>query len=174
MNGYMSIEDYVYWFIKYYVPVMVANGFPVLVKGSRRIDRDGLFLDGKPILGSNKTIEGFVVGLIGSYIASTSIGIVYMDPSLIPLLTGAGFFALIGDLIGAFIKRRLNIKPGDPAPLLDQLDFIALSTLYYIVIGIKEFVERPSFILISIVVIAILHIATNLLAYSIGLKHSKL
>lgn len=170
----MSIEEYAYWFLKYYVTVMVANGFPVLVKGTSRIDRGRLFIDGKPLLGSNKTIEGFAMGLIGSYIASCSIGVIYMDPYLIPILTCAGLFALLGDLIGAFIKRRLNIKPGSPAPLLDQLDFLASSTLYYYALGVQEFVEKPLFIIASITLVAFLHVATNLVAYALGLKHSKL
>ena len=32
--------------------------------------------------------------------------------------------AMTGDAIGAFIKRRLNMKPGQAAPILDQWDFV--------------------------------------------------
>lgn len=169
----MNTEEYALWFLKYYVSVMVANGFPVFVRGVHRIDRDLYFFDKKPLFGRNKTIEGFMLGLIGAYIASSSVSIVFKDHALIPLLTGAGLFALIGDLIGAFIKRRLGIEPGSPAPILDQLDFLLMSTLYYYLVGIEEIINNVYYVIITIFFIAVLHVFTNYVAYTLGLKHSK-
>ncbi|MEM4717330.1 MAG: CDP-archaeol synthase [Desulfurococcaceae archaeon] len=170
----MSIEKYALWFLKYYVPVMVANGFPVLVKGTHRIDRDLDFLDKKPIFGRNKTIEGFIFGLIGAYIAASSISIVFLDLALVPLLTGVGLFALLGDLVGAFVKRRLGIKPGSPAPILDQLDFLLMSTLFYYLAGVEEVVNNAHYVVITLLFIAGLHVFTNYIAYTLGLKQTKL
>jgi len=32
--------------------------------------------------------------------------------------------AILGDLVGSFVKRRAGLRKGSPAPLLDQLDFV--------------------------------------------------
>jgi CDP-2,3-bis-(O-geranylgeranyl)-sn-glycerol synthase len=166
------IEEYVYWLVKFYIPVMVANGTPVLVKGTLRIDFGRDFIDKRPLLGSNKTWEGLLVGVSHAFIASSLISIVFDNPFYI--IGGfAGFFGLLGDLAGAFLKRRLGIKPGDPLPVIDQLDFVAFSTPFYLLIGVEEFVENPSYIVLTFILILLLHVATNNLAYYMGLKDKR-
>lgn len=170
----IRVEDYIPWLLRYYLPPMVANALPVLVKGSRPVDRGRLFVDGKPLFGKNKTLEGLVLGILGSYVTGSSLAAVFQDPALILLATGAGLSALLGDLTGAFIKRRLNIKPGDPAPLLDQWDFALATTAYYYALNISEVVENPVYVGLTLLVILVLHVLTNMVAYALGLKHSKL
>jgi len=166
-------EDLLMWIIRYYLAPMIANAMPVLVSGSRPIDNGKLFIDEKPLLGRNKTWEGFTAGLLGAYLVASATSVILDDAYLLLLATGAGLFALLGDIVGAFIKRRLNIPPGAPAPLLDQLDFFAATTLYYYLLGVYEVITKPTYILLTALIIVFLHVTSNRLAYSAGLKTSK-
>ena len=119
------------------IPIFAANGLVPLIRCKRRLDFGKNFTDSRPILGPGKTIEGFVAGCVfGAIIAlveqlafpylpwqlsEVPLMIVAMSPALGFLL---GFGAMTGDSVGSFIKRRLNIRRGRPAPLLDQLDFL--------------------------------------------------
>ncbi|MEM2013940.1 MAG: CDP-archaeol synthase [Desulfurococcaceae archaeon] len=167
-------SDFATWFLKYYLPPMIANAMPVLIEGRCRVDRGIVFIDGKPLLGRNKTWEGLLSGLTGAYIAGSIIAYFTLDPGYPLVSLGAGAFALLGDLLGAFIKRRLGLKPGEPFVPLDQLDFALASTLYYYTLGLPEFTLKPSYVVLSLILILVLHITTNYLAYLAGLKRSKL
>ncbi len=166
-------ENILEWIICYYLTPMMTNAMPVLVSGSKPIDNGVLFIDGKPLLGKNKTWEGLLMGLVGAYITASTISAILNKPYLLPLACGAGLAALIGDLMGAFIKRRLNIAPGAPAPILDQLDFYAATTLYYYLLSVDDVISRPIYLLLTALIIVIFHVTSNLLAYAIGLKKSK-
>lgn len=97
------------------------------------------------------------VGVVESILFSQSL-------LLFAILASLG--ALLGDLAGAFAKRRLGIKPGDPLPGLDQLDFV---------IGAILLVSIPFGLTLGTVLILILvtppvHFLTNLGAYALRLK----
>lgn len=173
LSGLTDLIEFIAWFIKYYLPPMVANASPVLVRGEHRIDRGANFIDGKPIFGSNKTWEGLILGVLGSYITGSVLGFVLQDPIHPFLSLGAGISALLGDLAGAFVKRRLGLKPGEPLIPLDQLDFATTSTVYYL-LCVRGFAENYFYIVFSLMLVFALHLATNYLAYLIGLKTSKL
>ena len=77
-----------------------------------------------------------------------------------------GFGAMLGDALGSFIKRRLGIGRGKPAPILDQLDFIIVA-----IILVAPFVEvNLIFIVIAIALTLIIHLISNSIAYLLGLK----
>jgi CDP-2,3-bis-(O-geranylgeranyl)-sn-glycerol synthase len=76
---------------------------------------------------------------------------------------------LFGDIIGSFIKRRFGLKRGDPAPVLDQVDFALMASLYYWFTR-SGFAGEPYFILYSLLLILFLHILTNNIAYYLGVK----
>ena len=40
-----------------------------------------------------------------------------------------GFGAILGDAIGSFTKRRINLKSGAPFPIVDQVGFVVTSFL---------------------------------------------
>lgn len=160
-------------------PSYVANATPVL---SRRIFKKphyvdfGKYLwDGRRILGDGKTFEGLLVGftagtLVGYFIVfmvKLMVGSLFKYPSLMDSAV-LSISALAGDMVGAFIKRRIGLKRGDPAPLLDQLDFLVTSILVLRAID-------PSLVTLSILITAIvitppIHLATNAIAYVLGLK----
>lgn len=162
------IATFIEWFLKYYLSPMVANASPVLVSGRYKIDLGRRFIDGKPLFGAGKTWEGFIVGAYMGFLASIPIQLYTSNEYTV--LTGflASVTALIGDIIGSFIKRRLGIKRGDPAPILDQLDFALMSTIYYW-FSTPGF-QRIDYIVYSLILILILHILTNNIAYYLGVK----
>jgi len=155
----------------YYIfPAYCANAAPVLFGGGKPIDLGRMFLDGKPILGSNKTYRGFVSGIL----IGTLVG--WVQSMLAPTLglRGGGVLlgftlslgALVGDLLGSFIKRRLDIKPGDPFPVSDQIDFVLVALLFSLAV-------EPPTLLAAVIVILLtppIHLLTNFIAYLLRVK----
>jgi len=77
-----------------------------------------------------------------------------------------GFGALLGDALGSFLKRRLGIGRGKPAPILDQLDFLIVALiLVSFVVELNVF-----FVVIAIVLTLVMHLIANGGAYLLGLK----
>ncbi|MGC9148512.1 MAG: CDP-2,3-bis-(O-geranylgeranyl)-sn-glycerol synthase [Sulfolobales archaeon] len=156
-----------------YFPAMAANGAPVLLVKGVPIDRGAIFIDGRRLLGDGKTIEGsllflIVGGAVGSIYSAYTHSVFY---HIYGLLSGLG--AWLGDIIGAFIKRRLGIERGAPAPILDQTLFLVLASLIIKISGI----ETPlglnidlKIYLCGVSIALILHIAANYGAYLLRLK----
>jgi CDP-diglyceride synthetase len=90
---------------------------------STPIDINKSFLDGKPVFGHTKTFRGILTSLL-----FTSLMAIAID---IPVSLGAvvSVYAMLGDLISSFIKRRLDIPSSRSAPLLDQLPESSLPLL---------------------------------------------
>jgi len=166
----MSIANEIFNALYYIFPAYCANAAPVIFGGGRPIDEGRNFLDGKPIFGSNKTWRGFISGIL----IGTLVG--WAQETLAPnaglpkgsLLLGfiLSLGALIGDLIGSFIKRRLNLKPGKPLPISDQIDFVLVALLFSLAVQPPPLIEA----LIIILLTAPIHILVNLMAYLLRLK----
>jgi CDP-2,3-bis-(O-geranylgeranyl)-sn-glycerol synthase len=157
-----------FWLI---LPAYFANFTPVLLKGKKPIDFKKKFVDGNRLLGDGKTIEGF----LGGFLAGVLIGLlqIYFQKYL-PLqfyhnfltIVLLSFGAVFGDLLGSFIKRRFNLKRGEPAPLLDQLDFLIFSlVLVSLVINISL-----SMVIFLVIVTPLIHFLSNIFAYLFKLK----
>lgn len=141
------------------MPAFIANSVPVLARGRHPLDLGKSMRDGRRVLGDGKTFEGFLSGLFMGTLAGALFG--YPLPSFLLALG-----ALSGDILGAFIKRRVGIERGRPAPLLDQLDFVAGALLFlYPVYQIT--LEQVLFI---VAVTPPIHLMTNYVAYRLGLK----
>ena len=117
------------------------------------------------------TIAGAIQGYFGPEIMlqfgqyiTTPIAIGVTNGIIIGFLLGFG--ALIGDAIGSFIKRRVGIGRGKPAPLLDQLDFLVVSLLF--ASAVVKFDLK--FIIISFALTLIIHLIANTGAYLLGIK----
>jgi CDP-2,3-bis-(O-geranylgeranyl)-sn-glycerol synthase len=147
------------------VPTYCTNGAPVIFGGGRPIDFGRSFPDGERIFGDHKTIYGFVSGLVvGFVVALFESYFVSWDSFVVAILASLG--ALLGDLAGAFVKRRFKIKPGAPLPGVDQLDFVVgaillVSTVFQITAGS---------LLIVILVTPPIHLLTNIGAHLLRLK----
>lgn len=147
------------------VPIYCTNGAPVIFGGGRPIDSGRFFSDGERILGDNKTVRGFASGLIvGVMVALVESYLLSPDLFLTAVLASLG--ALLGDLAGAFLKRRLKIKPGRALPGVDQLDFVAGAVL---LVSLVSEITLGAFVILLLVTPPI-HFVTNLGAYALGLK----
>jgi len=148
-------------------PAYFANAAPLVLGGGASLDGGRNLADGRPIFGPHKTVRGVIAGTV----VGTLIG---LAESLVdPRLATAGFMialgAVLGDLLGAFVKRRLNVEPGKAFPVLDQLDFILGS----VVLGYPFFQVGLISILLVVVVTPPIHLATNYGAYRLGIKKTR-
>lgn len=143
-----------------YLPAYIANAAPVLCGGGAPLDGDHRWLDGKPLLGSHKTVRGTISGVA----IGTAVGLIQLEP-LRGLLLAIG--AIGGDLIIGFVKRRLGLRPGAPFPIADQLGFIVTAVALGSLVPPTPTWER----MVAIVVATIpIHLMTNLFAWILRLK----
>jgi CDP-diglyceride synthetase len=103
------------------VLLTVANGAPVIARNllgdhaSQPIDFGILWYDRKPLLGRSKTFRGLVCSLLATAIAAVILGWDWK----IGLLAAA--FAMAGDLLSSFLKRRFGLPSSARATGLDQI-----------------------------------------------------
>ncbi len=145
-------------------PSYVANAAPLVLGGGKPLDGGRNIVDGRPIFGSHKTLRGLLAGIVaGSLIG---LGESLVDPRLVIAGLAISLGAVLGDLLGAFVKRRLNLNPGRLFPIVDQLDFV----LGALILSYPFFPMTLLSILIVILVTPPIHLGTNLGAYLLGLK----
>lgn len=149
------------------IPAYVANAFPTLFRGGPPIDHGRQFIDGNRVFGANKTLRGFGFGLFCGLLAALAESL-FLDRSLLLLGVLVSLGALLGDMLGAFIKRRLGLEPGAPSPVLDQLDFIFGALL------LSYPIHQSSLgtIVILVVFTPPMHLLANFVAYHLGVKKS--
>lgn len=149
------------------LPAMVANATPVVVKGRKPIDGGRLFIDGRRLLGDGKTWEGAAGGLAAGVLVALILDFIMPSKGLLVLGSAAALGAIIGDIAGSFVKRRIGLERGAPAPLLDQLDFYVGALVMTALLGVR-------WDLVVVVeaglTVALLHVASNIVAYLAGLK----
>ncbi|MGB9959506.1 MAG: CDP-2,3-bis-(O-geranylgeranyl)-sn-glycerol synthase [Candidatus Bathyarchaeales archaeon] len=151
--------------LKFIFPAYCANAAPVLMGGGLPIDLGKKFIDGKPIFGKNKTFRGFFSGLaVGTLVGCIESLFFPGYHFSVGFLISLG--ALLGDLTGAFIKRRIGIAPGNLLPVVDQIDFIIGAIIFALPLRILYL----ELILVVLVITIPLHILTNFAAYKLGLK----
>ncbi len=157
----------------YVLPAMAANGTPVVARRyygrGHPIDCGLRFIDGRRLLGDGKTWEGFIAGMLASLITGVVIylALLGLDLEYLYYAVLSGLGALMGDIMGSFVKRRLGIERGGRAPVLDQLDFYAGALVVLWVAGVRYNIVS---VLSVGAIILMLHIATNRIAYLLGLK----
>ena len=169
----MDLTQLIVEALKFIFPAYCANAVPVLVGGGRQIDSGKNFVDGKPIFGKNKTFRGFFLGLI----AGTAAGLAetaYFGPKSFPLLLGflLSLGALLGDLAGAFVKRRIGLAPGEMLPVVDQLDFIVGALLISLPVSLSLSVFSWELVVATLIITLPIHLLTNFVAYKLKLKRN--
>ncbi len=145
-------------------PAYCANGAPVLAGGGLPMDFGKNFIDGKPIFGKNKTFRGFFFGLvIGIAVGFIEYAIFGYPAALIGF---APLGALVGDLFGAFLKRRLGIAPGGLLPVIDQIDFVVGAVVF----SLPFMMTSLEVAAVVLIITPPIHLFTNFLAYKLKLK----
>ena len=152
------------WFV---LPAYFANGGALLLGGGKPLDLGRRLHDGRRILGDGVTIRGTIGGILVGSIVGILQGLVAGQPfRLLAVGTAMGFGAMSGDMTGSFIKRRLNMSRGQPAPGLDQVGFLVFALAFAAVV-VRVKVET---VVILLIVTPVIHLSTNATAYLLGLK----
>lgn len=160
------------------IPAYIANASALLSKGKKRMDFGKKFA-GNELFGAGKTWKGLILavgmGTLGGIVQ------IYLRPWLNLAALGEGFLlpelplvavfsiavgAMLGDLLASFLKRRVGLKRGESAPLLDQLDFVTGGFAFALI-----FVDiSPVAIGLVFAVTPVLHLLSNVVAHQIGAK----
>ena len=136
------------------LPAYFSNGGALAFGGGTPVDFGKKDSTGIRWIGDGVTWRGLIAGTLIGMLTGILIGFLL------------GFGALVGDALGSFLKRRLGIGRGKPAPFLDQLDFIVVALIF-----VSPVVElNPLFIIVAIVLTVIIHLVANGAAYLLGLK----
>ena len=178
--------DTILFVIWFFAPAGIANMVPILAAKAPLLKKYSYPLDfnktfrGKRILGDHKTIRGILTGvvfgvgvvLLQQYLYGESetirdiVSIDYNDINPFILGTLLSLGALLGDATRSFFKRRVGIKPGGTWFPFDQLDYIVggiVFTMPYVALTLEEY-------MILIITWFILHPASTITAYLIGMK----
>lgn len=165
------------------LPAYFSNGAGLLFGGGRPVDFGKSDRNGNRWIGDGVTwrgliggtLVGTITGLIQGIIAPeiiSNFGQYIITPIITDIPSGIligfllGFGALLGDALGSFLKRRIGIGRGKPAPILDQLDFLIVALIL-----VSPVVElNLLFIILAILLTLIIHLIANTGAYLLGIK----
>jgi len=164
LDWYLILYSVVIFPIIYIFPAYVANGAPVIFGGGTPIDLNRKFR-GKPIFGKHKTIRGFVFGVASGIIIGALESLAF--PQMLLIGIALSFGALIGDMVGSFIKRQLGHKEGTDVFLMDQYSFLLFAFIFAFPLGNLPNIYGIIFI---VVLTGVLHKFTNLLAHKAKIK----
>ncbi|MDD4244581.1 MAG: CDP-2,3-bis-(O-geranylgeranyl)-sn-glycerol synthase [Candidatus Methanomethylophilaceae archaeon] len=171
-----------------FVPALLPNPAAVIFGGGKPVDF-GRTWKGKRILGDGKTWRGLFGGAFaGVAIGLMQIGIAYLfdSPDLwgfgplwssIGILFTLSFGAVLGDMGGSVIKRRMGKERGAEMPILDQYDFLIgaflLTALFYPNWIYSVYIEGWNILaLIFLLLITyMLHRVVNIIGYKAGVKN---
>jgi CDP-2,3-bis-(O-geranylgeranyl)-sn-glycerol synthase len=152
--------------LKFILPAYCANAAPVIFGGGLPLDFGKVFYDGRPIFGRNKTFKGFFFGIAVGTVVGLVESLLFEYPVHFGFLLSLG--ALTGDLLGAFLKRRLGIPSGKMLPIIDQIDFVVGALIFSTPLNMLS----PELAIIVLVITPPVHLFTNFAAHKIGLKNT--
>ena len=162
-----------------FLPALIANAMPLIARKVLKkrkftpVDFGRSFIDGKRIFGDNKSWEGILAGIAGGCAVGAAFYAYTHNPYWIiyGFLMGSGTMA--GDLLNSFIKRRINIRPGDPFVPFDQITFLLASYALVYFSGILpnlEIYPGSQDLLLGLFLVIVLHPIANLFAYLLKIK----
>jgi CDP-archaeol synthase len=188
----------------------LANMTPVFLKHlpvlNQPIDGGRVYVkDGRRILGDGKTWKGLIGGtviatLFGSFILNNSLDFVQFsfENSTISMVNSIvisgciGLFALVGDSVKSFVKRRKNIQRGESWVPWDQTDWILGASAGVIIsdgirsifllkdITFKEFFESSLFLSLwvyfipTIAISFLLHLLVKWIGFKLSIENKAL
>ncbi|MFP4628480.1 MAG: CDP-2,3-bis-(O-geranylgeranyl)-sn-glycerol synthase [Halobacteriales archaeon] len=163
------------------LPAYIPNNAAVVVGGGRPVD-GGRTYRGARLLGDGKTWRGTVGGVVAGGVVAIALNALApgaADWSGIDLPTfarttvvGLPLGAMLGDMAASFLKRRLGRDRGASVPGLDQYDLVVGALGLVAVVDWPWLVDAvtPAVLVAILVLTPILHRATNVGAYLLGLK----
>lgn len=184
----MSFWYFILSCLYFFLPAYFTNMTPPLIKRAgifnfldKPVDFNRKFF-GQPIFGSHKTWRGIIFGIIVGCLVALLQGrfykfsgiqkISFLDYSEINILF-FGFLlssgAVFGDLLFAFIKRRLNLVPGARFFPFDQINYVLGAALFLT----PFFKINPKAWIVLLILTPILHILTTQIGFRLNLTKSK-
>jgi len=174
-----------FWLI---LPAYTPNSFAVIFGGGAPVDGGKMHADGRRIFGDGKTWRGLISGIIcGILVGSLQIWIemqidyanfIGFGPDstgfIIIILLPVG--AMVGDLLGSYVKRRMDKPRGAKLSVLDQFDFLIIAWIFVLIFNWQWFFERYIYdihifgLIFIIVLTLLLHRFTNIIGYKLGKK----
>lgn len=155
------------------LPAYFANSAPVVFGGGEKVDFGKKLFDGKRVFGDGKTWRGLVSGIAFGTLAALILSLLdnlflpqlpFREKVLVGLLLSCGTMA--GDLLGSFLKRRLNISNGAQHEFFDQLLFLGAALAF-----VSPFYLPSLEIAVFLVLVTyVLHKSSNWLAHYFKLK----
>lgn len=178
----MALVEVVVTAIWAMLPAYVPNNVAVVAGGGRPIDA-GRYWRGARLLGDGKTWRGLAVGTLAGLMLA--IGLTAVAPAVgalvgvalpeFPLHAAVSLplGAMLGDIGGSFLKRRTGRERGAPFPGLDQLDFVvgALAVTFAVAPAWAIETFTPAVLVAIVVLTPFLHLVTNGIGYTLGLKN---
>jgi len=168
----MSLTTEIFNALYYIFPAYCANAAPVIFGGGHPIDSGKKFADGRPIFGPHKTVRGVIVGIfVGTLVGWAQENLaptVGLEKGNVLLGFTLSLGAIIGDLVGSFVKRRLDLRAGAPLPISDQIDFVLVALFFSLAI-------RPPTLSATVIIVILtlpIHLSANIIAYLLHLKKS--
>jgi CDP-2,3-bis-(O-geranylgeranyl)-sn-glycerol synthase len=168
-NTYFGIVFNALWF---YFPAYASNCAPVFASKltcfasfSTPIDL-GYKLGKNPIFGKTKTIRGLIIGV--SFGILTGVVAKFFKEDGLNMFVGGilGVGAMLGDLAGSFIKRRLSLPSGANLFFLDQIDFLLGPTPLLILFN-KFKIE---YLLVVLIITVPMNLITSKILFKLKLK----
>ena len=184
----MDILTFILACFYFFLPAYFTNMTPPLARRANAL----IFLDvpvdfgkkflSQPIFGKNKCWRGVILGIIIGILVSGFQLWLYQFPAIqrISLINyqkiniwAFGFLisagAVFGDLLFAFIKRRLRLEPGARFIPFDQTNYVIGAAIFltpYLKINILIWI-------VLFILTLLLHIVANRLGYCLGLHKNK-
>ena len=173
------------WFVTlviFILPAYIANSSALYFDPSRHggkstpLDFGLNFIDGKRIFGS-KGIEGMVAAILAglltgeviAFLGFTPLGLSFDQWFWVSLFMSIG--AHVGDKLGSFIKRRMDLKSGSKFEYFDQLGFIIFALAFATIASpqVSYFLGIEGYVTL-LVLSYLVHVSANQFAYAVGLK----
>lgn len=174
----------------FFLPAYFTNMTPPLAKKAgvfnflnKPVDFNKKFGEG-PILGSHKTWRGIILGIAVGILATYFQSWLYRFPFiqkisffdyrkenilLLGFLLSGG--AVFGDLVFAFLKRRLELKPGAKFLPFDQTNYVIGAALFF---SLTEFFEIDILVWPTLFILSFfLHIIVNRAGFRLKLHQAK-
>lgn len=181
------MEDVTFWAQCFYFfcPAFFANIIPVLASRFGILPSLAMPIDqGRNWLGPHKTVRGFLLG------TTTAIAVTYCQTALDrlepfstlslldysrvqPLLLGflLGFGSLVGDSMGSFAKRRLNIQPGKHLWFVDEISMAVGAIIFLAILYPSPSSYKITIVLTLLTLTFLWHLAATRTAYATGIKN---
>lgn len=163
------------------LPAYIPNNVAVVAGGGRPVD-GGRVWRGRRVLGDGKTWRGTTVGVLAGVLAAGGLnliqpGFVGVTGAEVPSFPWVAVVslpvgAMAGDMAASFVKRRTGRARGVSFPVVDQLDFVVGALVVTAVAAPGWFVATFTLpvILVIVLITPVLHVGTNAIGYSLGLK----